>query len=207
MNQNIPKFYGLVLAGGESKRMGQDKAKLDFHGRPQVEHCCELLSKFCEKVFISCRQGQASHMGSKNFPTIFDAPPFAGAGPLAGILSAMQVHPNAVWLVLGCDLPFVTEETLATLRKGRDPTKIATAYRSTHDDLPEPLCAIYEPHGRGDILKFFKNGVHCPRKILLRGDAHLLTQTDPRWLENINSPEKYEMTQKILRNESAPKEN
>jgi molybdenum cofactor guanylyltransferase len=47
--------------------------------------------------------------------------------------------------VLACDLPFLTDAALAQLLEERDPTALATAYRSAHDGLPEPLCAIWEP--------------------------------------------------------------
>ena len=47
--------------------------------------------------------------------------------------------------MLACDLPFLADETLRHLIEHRDPSRLATAYRSSHDGLPEPLCAIWEP--------------------------------------------------------------
>ena len=52
--------------------------------------------------------------------------------------------------MLACDLPLLDAATLEHLLRARDPRRAATAYRSSHDGLPEPLCAIYEPHRSGD---------------------------------------------------------
>ena len=49
-------LYGLIIAGGESKRMGFKKAFINYHGVPQLNHLFHLLSKHCEKVFTSCKQ-------------------------------------------------------------------------------------------------------------------------------------------------------
>ena len=52
-------LFGLVvLVGGKSRRMQQDKARLNYHGKPQYVHSFEMLGAFCEKVFVSCRQEQ-----------------------------------------------------------------------------------------------------------------------------------------------------
>jgi len=186
-----PKIFGLILAGGSSRRMGQDKALLKFHGKPQVEHIFDLLQKSCTEVFLSKRKDQTPY---KNMAFIDDSDEFAGQGPLSGILSAMKKYPGAAWLIVACDLPFVTEKTIQSLIDQRDPQKTATAFISTHDGLPEPLCAIWEGEAFSSILKLFNEGIHCPRKILIKNNAHLLKQNDPRWLENINTPEEYEQT-------------
>ncbi|OGX27844.1 MAG: hypothetical protein A2787_08980 [Omnitrophica WOR_2 bacterium RIFCSPHIGHO2_01_FULL_48_9] len=189
MGEKTKQFYGLVLTGGKSKRLGQDKAVLNLSGKPQAEYAYELLLPFCEKVFVSCRPDQAQLPGRKNFPQIIDRPEYSDIGPLAGILSAMQEHPNQVWIVLACDLPFVTPATIRNLISQRNPQKFATAYISTHDGLPEPLCAIYEPQDYQNILQFLKENIHCPRKIMIKSDTELVEQADPQSLENINTPE------------------
>jgi len=183
------KIFGLILAGGYSRRMGKDKALLEFHGKPQIEHLFELLQKYCKKVFLSKRTDQKAY---KNLPFINDSHEFSNQGPLGGILSAMKQHPGANWLVMACDLPFVTQETIQTLLTLRDPQKIATAFISTQDALPEPLCAIWEGHGFNSILKLFNEGIHCPRKILIKSNSHLLKQTNPHWLDNINTPYEFD---------------
>jgi molybdopterin-guanine dinucleotide biosynthesis protein A len=189
-----PKIFGLILAGGYSRRMGQDKSLLEFHGKPQIEYVHELLQRSCVEVFLSKRKDQRSY---KDLNVINDREEFSGHGPLGGILSAMKEHPDASWIVVACDLPFITGETIQTLLAHRAPQKIATAFISTHDGLPEPLCAIWEGHAYDLILKSFNEGIHCPRKVLIKHDAQLLQQDNPHWLDNINTPQEYEQIKNI----------
>ncbi len=190
MNTNTKKnfLYGLVLTGGKSSRMGEDKSLLDYHGKTQAEYCFELLQNFCKKTFISNRKDQTELLGHKGVPQIHDLKNYSGIGPLAGILSAMEKYPEISWLILACDLPYVTGKTIEHLIQNRNQKKLATAYKSTHDQLPEPLCAIYEPKFYRMILKFLKKSVDCPRKIMINSDVELLEQVDRRALDNINNP-------------------
>lgn len=187
--KSLKSLYGLVLTGGKSSRMGEDKSLLKYHGKTQTEYCFELLQNVCKKVFLSNRKEQAGLPGHKGLPQIHDLKKYSDIGPLAGILSAMEEYPEASWLILACDLPYVTDKTIQHLTQNRNPKKLATAYQSTHDQLPEPLCAIYEPKFYQTILNFLKQGIDCPRKIMLNSDVKLLEQSDPEALENINSRE------------------
>ena len=139
-------LFGLVLAGGASTRMGRDKAGLAYHGRSQLQWTFDLVAKVCDAAFVSVRPDQRDDALRASFPQIVDLQP--GIGPIAGISAALQQHPKAAWLVVACDLPFMTDAALLQLIEHRDPTRVATAYRSSHDRLPEPLCAIWEPTAR-----------------------------------------------------------
>ena len=136
-------LQGLILAGGLSARMQRDKAALTYLGKSQLARVFELASRHLSKVFISVRAEQTAEPARAAKPQIVDS--VAGGGPIVGIRSAFAQHPETAWLVLACDLPFLTDSALAHLLAARDPLRIATAYRSTHDGLPEPLCAIWEP--------------------------------------------------------------
>ena len=142
---DIP-VYGLILAGGQSTRMQRDKAALKYRGRTQLDRAFELASRHVAKVFVSVRANQTLDAARAQRPLIVDAVP--GEGPIAGIRSAMAAYPGAAWLVLACDLPFLNTQTLAHLLQARAVKRAATAYLSSHDGLPEPLCAIYEPVNR-----------------------------------------------------------
>ena len=123
------------------------------------------------------------------YPQIVDRQP--GSGPIAGISAALLEHPKAAWLVIACDLPFLTEQTLQHLIAHRDPHKIATAYRSAHDGLPEPLCAIWEPAARESVLAYIASGKQCPRKFLINADSALLDLPDAQALDNVNTQEEF----------------
>jgi len=193
---SIP-LRGLVLVGGRSTRMKKDKAGLEYHGKPQALRCHELLSNFCDEVFISLREEQTSDPIYAGLRTIPDT--FIGLGPLGGILSALQFDPAAAWLVLACDLPLVTEAVLGRLVEARNPMKLATAYVSVDDGFPEPLCAIYEPKSVHRLLGFLAMGYQCPRKVLINSDTKLIEPTDRHALENVNRPEDFERAKDRIR--------
>ena len=101
----------------------------------------------------------------------------------------MDAHPEVAWLVVACDLPNVDDVTIERLLDGCDAGRPFTAYRSSYDGLPEPLCAIYSPAARDIVDGFVEDGIKCPRKIMIRSDTELLEQSDPGSLDNVNTPE------------------
>jgi len=190
-----PPVYGLVLAGGQSTRMRRDKATLAYHaGKTQLEWAMGLLQPHVERAFVSVRPGQTDPVRAR-FEQIVDTQ--EGLGPIAGIIAAQARYPDAAWLVLACDLPFLEAATLDYLLAERDPARPATAFRSSHFDnpkhngLPEPLCTIYEPSSREAILAHMASGKDCPRKFLINANTKLLDQPNPRALDNVNTPEEY----------------
>ena len=178
--------YGLVLSGGKSKRMGQDKALLERGGQSQLAFMMALLEPQVARVFVSTREEQKDEPERHQFAQIVDQ--YDDMGPLAGILSAMDAYPDVDWLVVACDLPNIRVETIRYLLEKRSVEHPFTAYVSSHDGLPEPLCAIYRSGSAAAIRRFADDGVHCPRKILIRSDTSLLEQLDPASLDNINTP-------------------
>lgn len=197
-------LYGLVLAGGKSSRMQSDKAALSYEGEAQLRRAMQLLAPFVERAFVSVRADQAHDPLRAGFAQIVDRA--TEAGPIAGIMAAQETFPHVAWLVIACDLPFLNAETLAHLLAMRAPERAATAYLSTHDGLPEPLCAIYEPASRETLAAYFHEGRHCPRKFLLKGDVQLLDAPDARALDNINTREEYSAAVRTLAKPAAAKQ-
>jgi len=191
-----PGLQGLVLAGGSSSRMREDKAALAYAGRRQLDRACELLSRHVARVFVSVRPEQAQEPTRARHSLIVDTLP--GQGPIVGILSAFAANPDAAWLVLACDLPFLSDATLGHLIASRQEAAGATAYRSAHDGLPEPLCAIWEPRALAALSAFHAEGRSCPRKFLIRSAAALVEPLDPRALDNVNTPEEYAEARSLL---------
>lgn len=191
MSAEAPLF-GLVLAGGASTRMQRDKAAIEYHGQSQLQWTFQLLSHVCAATFVSVRPDQREEPIRAALPQIVDRLP--GIGPIAGISAALQAHPKAAWLVVACDLPFLSEATLRHLVAHRDSKKLATVYRSSHDGLPEPLCAIWEPLARAPVLAYVAAGKQCPRKFLIDADTALLDLPDARALNNVNTADEYRTT-------------
>ena len=192
--QNNPVF-GLVLAGGESRRMGQDKALLDHNGQTQLAFVTELLGAVVDKVFVSTRSDQAADEERGRFEQIVDR--YDDLGPVAGILSALDAHPGVDWLVVACDLPNMDEQTIRHLLEHRSNKHPFTAYTSSHDGLPERLCAVYRKGCRDIVKSFVDDGLNCPRKILIRSDTYLLEQANSAALDNVNTPD--DLQKSILR--------
>ena len=195
-------LYGLVLAGGRSRRMQQDKAALPYAGRAQLARAMDLLSGRVARRFVSARPDQRDDPHRAAYPLIFDLQP--DLGPIGGIQAALHAHPEVAWLILACDLPFLDPVTLDHLIANRTPARLATAYRSSHDGLPEPLCAIFEPAARAAIDAWIARGEHCPRALLSQVDARLLEPLDPHALDNINTREQYVQASETLHGRAPP---
>lgn len=192
---NIPPLNGLVLAGGKSKRMGVAKDRIKWHDREQRYYLAELLDSFCDEVFISCRPEQA-----QDFDPAYKVLPdtFLDMGPYGAILSALRSQRDKAWLVVACDLPLLDKEALRLLVMNRDPQKIATAYESPFDGLPEPLIAIWEPAGYPVLLGFLGKGITCPRKVLMNSEKRILQPTFPDALMNVNTPDEAGKAREML---------
>lgn len=187
--QMTPPIYGLVLAGGKSQRMGEDKGAMVYHQKTQREHVADLLLPHCEKVFVSCRPDQAAQIESEQpYPILADT--FLGLGPLGAILTAFRHNPDAAWLVAACDLPLLNSDVLSQLIRARDVSKIATAFRQPGEEgWPEPLITIWEPKSYLVALQFLAQGYSCPRKILINSDIRLIDCSLPEALKNVNTQE------------------
>ena len=183
-NNNL---YGLVLAGGFSKRMGVDKGTLDYHGLPQRDHVSNLLKPFCEKVFLSLRKAQAFKIKHNKYNILVDQ--FGSTSPIAGILTAHLSNPSATWFVMACDLPKVGQKELQYLFKNRNKAALATVFSNPVDELPEPMLGIWEAHGLVKLLDFYKNGNQSPRQFLKNNNVEILESPTNALLFNVNTPE------------------
>ncbi len=185
-HQDSP-LKGLLLVGGKSSRMGKDKSDLVYQdGLTARERGAALLRSVCSQVYFSQREGAGDGVISDAYGEI---------GPMGAIASAMDMDPEAAWLVMACDLPLVTTETLKLLVRERQDS--ATAFRGHFKGWPEPLCAIYEPAMKKKVLAAIQAEDYCPRH-LLEGTAHLVPLPFPSALDNANTPEEFERIQAIL---------
>ena len=194
IQDNIPPLKGLVLCGGFSTRMQEDKSRIGYHGMPQWQYLVNLLQSFLPEVYISCRKEQT---GDFAYPHLVpDSVPYGG--PSAGLLSAYALQPQTAWLVLACDLPLLGKQSLELLVKSRNNSKAATTFISPVNELPEPLIAIWEPAGLAALQKNVAAGKNCPRKTLLNSDIALLHNPYATEQFNANTPqEKAEIFKKL----------
>ncbi|MBD8487991.1 NTP transferase domain-containing protein [Echinicola sp. CAU 1574] len=184
-------LYGLVLAGGKSSRMGQDKGELQYYATNHRSYLYHTLRELCPKTFISCRADQKNIIDS-GFNYILDEDQYKG--PLNGMLSAHHAYPDKAWLVVAVDLPHIHENNLRALVKQRQPQKSATVYATHESKLPEPLIGIWEPSGLMAAEAFMiETQKSCPRKFLMNTEVHLIYPENDLELFNANFPEDYEL--------------
>ena len=198
MEREAP-IYGLILAGGKGTRMGQEKGLLEYFGKPHQDVLYEIVDALCERTFLSLRRDQ--EYPEVKATVIYDRDEFRG--PFNGLLSAHHRFPEAAWLVIACDLPFIDIETLRQLIAARDPGKLATALATQKSGLPEPLAAIWEPLALGAARTYLPNAdSSCPRKFLLQHQIKLVFPESDDVLINANRPEDLEQVMQIIQSKS-----
>jgi molybdopterin-guanine dinucleotide biosynthesis protein A len=133
---------GFVLAGGRSSRMGQDKTQLPWGNGTLLTHAVDRLAQACRPVWIC-----SSHPLSSNAlpATVSGYIPDAAedAGPLGGIVAALE-HTRSDWnLILAVDMPFVPVGILQALAaRARGPHHVACVL-AVGNGRPQPLCGLY----------------------------------------------------------------
>jgi molybdopterin-guanine dinucleotide biosynthesis protein A len=114
-------LYGLVLAGGRSRRFGSDKAAIEVDGQSLLERTADLLRPVVRRVYVSATENQSEDPLRGAFALILDEEP--GLGPAGGLRAAHRLHPEAAWLVVACDMPALDERVVARLVQSRGPEK------------------------------------------------------------------------------------
>jgi molybdopterin-guanine dinucleotide biosynthesis protein A len=135
----------VLLAGGESRRMGKDKATLLFRGRPLWQIQLELLRKLePTEIFVSARSDPVWRPADVQF--VADDPP--SRGPISGLAASLARMRTKHLLALAIDMPFVTEKYLTFLCSQIEPDRGVIA---KVDDRFEPLAATYPQEALANV--------------------------------------------------------
>lgn len=136
----------MLLAGGESRRMGRDKATLLFGGKPLWRVQLDLLRKLePAEIFVSARTDPTWRPSDVRFVT--DESP--SRGPLSGLAASLVRIRTTHLLVLAIDMPFMNEEHLRSLCHQIQPGR---GVLPMIGDLAEPLAAIYPVEAHADFM-------------------------------------------------------
>jgi molybdenum cofactor guanylyltransferase len=151
MTKDVNKLLGVILCGGQSKRMGSDKGLLQNDGQVWVKIIAEKLASLAMPVVVSINEHQRESYASL-FPSkdlIVDS--ITIQGPLKGLLSVHQAYPDRDILLMACDLIDMDNQTL---------THLIDKYNSENFDFfvyqenyAEPFCAIYTSGGLKPVLE------------------------------------------------------
>jgi molybdopterin-guanine dinucleotide biosynthesis protein A len=182
---------GIILAGGESRRMGREKSLLDFKGRPLVEHIVEICSGLFEQtVIVTNKPDQYRAYGAELVSDVLDI-----RGPLTGIYSGLLRSRSEYSFVAACDMPFLNPGLIAymgAIATGSD--VVVPRYQG----YLEPLHAVYHRRLLPTIESLLRKGDRRIRSMFDQIDVRYLTEDeidrfDPlrRSFKNLNTPEEY----------------
>ncbi len=197
---------GIVLAGGQSRRMGQDKAALPLGDRSLLAWIIRRVWAVCRQVIVVAREATA-------YPdcgaiVIGDRRP--GCGPLGGLHSGLSATETPYAAVLACDLPFVEPALLAGLMARAPGWDVVVPHAFGR---PQPLCAIYHRNVAQTAEAILRRGGGSLRQLLANPDLSVLyipeealRVWDPSLSSfiNVNTPEEYERAKAIVPHFGAP---
>ena len=129
-------FTTIILAGGQSKRMGANKALIPYLGKLLVQYSIDLALSFNNKILISANNHDFDYLG---FPVINDI--YKDSAPLSGVHAGLKSSSSDWNLVLSCDMPNVTKKLIDKLLSVLNDDLRMVVPR--HDGFPEPLCGFY----------------------------------------------------------------
>lgn len=181
------KFGAVILMGGESRRMGKDKAKLKIGGRSFFHRLLLELADYSE-VFASV----SSSVIRSELPCrmVFDAYP--GCGPMAGLQAALSACESDALLTLSCDLPLFEKRFGRWLCSLLDENTDAVI-PITSDGRSHPLCAVYRKSCAAVFENFLREGRYKLTAALQELNVHYAQAGDfEPMLRNINTMSDYE---------------
>lgn len=187
----------IVLAGGKSERMGEDKALLPYAGMTLLEHVVSSLLLVVSDIIVVTDMPNKYAIPCARVVT----DTFPGFGPVGGLLTGLTQAGGGSHLVVACDMPALQTPVLQLLLKAA--TSEWDAVVPEIGGLAEPLHAVYNHTATPKLLRFLENGGRTAREALdslkvKRVGEGVLRRIDPQLLSftNVNTPEELEAFQK-----------
>jgi molybdopterin-guanine dinucleotide biosynthesis protein A len=176
----------LVLAGGQSSRMGRPKAWLEVGETTLLRWMVERLGPAFSEVVVSFAEPEQLDE-LVPYRLVFDRKRMAG--PLAGIEAGLSVARNEVTFAIACDMPYVTREVaeMAVAAAGG-----CDAAMPRVGDRPEPVCAAYRRSSLPAVTAALDSGNLKAADLAARLDVTWLEGLDPELFRSLNTPEDFE---------------
>jgi molybdopterin-guanine dinucleotide biosynthesis protein A len=172
----------IILAGGKSSRMGQDKAFIPWKGKPFIEHSIAAAEKVASRVILS---GDTPRLLEFGLEVIKDVQ--KGKGPVYALASCFSQVKTENALVLSCDVPQVSASDLEYLIQNHESGVDVTCY--AYDGKVMPLVGVYS----SSSFDAFKNAVEGEERklftVLSRLNVKTIDYKGEGGLMNINNPE------------------
>ena len=184
--------FGVILAGGLSRRMGGgDKPLHPLGGRPMLAHVIERLAPQCAGLAINAN-GDPARFAEFGLPVWPDPVP-GNPGPLAGILAALESSPLPWVVTVTGDAPFLPPDLVERLHGAGAPLACAASAGRAH-----PPVALWPRHLAGELRRAILGG---ERRVgawaMAHGAACVEWEGDP--FLNVNTPEELEAAEALLR--------
>ncbi|MCX6170446.1 MAG: molybdenum cofactor guanylyltransferase [Ignavibacteriales bacterium] len=206
MNKKYKELTGFILAGGDSKRMGINKALLKIGNKTIVERSLDLMLNIFENVFLCTNDFEIYRF--LNTPMIEDI--YKSLGPLSGIHAGLEISETNKNFFLSCDLPLMSEELIRyiTEYKTKSDLLITSANRRN-----QHLCGIYSKsliRTIEDILRSSNNSINkngksssSIKKMIVNTGAEIIKAEDiPFYNEeiffNMNTQNDFEIIKKKI---------
>ncbi len=189
MNKNIPAS-ALILAGGKSSRMGQDKALVPWNEIPMLTRVCQIASQCCHQVYLLTPwQERYQDIVTQNCRFLLESNP--GQGPLVGLADGLS-QINTDWvLLLACDLPSLDANIIQNwiARLIELPTDVL-AFVPRQGEMWEPLCGFYRRESLPELQKFIQQGGRSFQSWLsqIPTQAIPVSEQEKNMLFNCNTP-------------------
>jgi len=181
------QITGIILAGGESSRMGQNKALVLWKGRSLLDWVKLAISPICSQVLISSNAAPELFYDSKLI-----ADRYNNIGPIAGIESGLFHADTPHCLIVSCDTPMLSTSMFKYLIDHHEDFDISLA---AHDGINEPMIGVYNKSVHTLIRQSIENKNYKPPAIIrqtkwqevnIHPDLHFYT---PDMFKNMNRPE------------------
>lgn len=190
---------GVILVGGKSKRMGFDKVEMVLGSKRVLPLLVESLASVCDEIIFAGRELENLPLHiSKKWRGVKDLIP--ERGPLAGVLSAMNVCSNEYLLVIPADMPFLNSELFKIYMKDMHLfDALISPYRGFPVLLKTSLKVCLEGYLKREELCFFDAVENCARKLKVLEVDEVRKIGDPEIIFfNVNSPEDFYFADKLF---------
>ncbi|OLS39628.1 hypothetical protein BTR22_01810 [Alkalihalophilus pseudofirmus] len=185
------KYLGVVLAGGQSRRYGRQKALAYYQSKPFFMHSLDALKDLTEEQLIICHPAILKDIKAKTKTSVvLDHPKYQGLGPLAGLYTAMSTK-DAEWYVTApCDTPYIHTDVYKKLIKIQQETT-SQAIIPIIEGRKQPLIGLYHKSLQHTISQLLDQEIYKVGALLEAADTYLAADSsfDPEAFHNVNKPE------------------
>jgi molybdopterin-guanine dinucleotide biosynthesis protein A len=180
----MQSLTAIILTGGKSSRMGQDKGLTLYKGIPLINYSIKVMQEVpVTEIIIS-----ANNAAYKQFGLYYIIDNHKGIGPIAGLQAALQASSHYTNLIIPCDTPFLEKEIYTELLNPKYQNSDAVILRHNNGKL-EPLIAVYRKSALKTIETQISNQQYKLIELFDKLKADFIEVQDHWNVKNINTPE------------------